>query len=62
MFFIHNHISFDIIVQSQGEKTQNRPGSETGGGSKDCLKKVITTVLVDACFTSKDPNYNPYTN
>ena len=47
----------DIIVQRQGRKTQNRAGS---GDSKDCLKKVITTVLVDACYVSKDSNYNPY--
>lgn len=49
----------DIIVQRQGKKTQSKAGSGTGG-SKDCLKKVITTVLVDACYVSKDPNFNPY--
>ncbi|NVK51602.1 MAG: hypothetical protein HWD85_01615 [Flavobacteriaceae bacterium] len=27
---------------------------------EDCVKEITTTTTINACFISKDPNYNPY--
>ena len=54
-------------VQEQNSISTSRQGIITASNdplplSDDCIKRTYSYTYVNACFISKDPNYNPYFN
>ncbi len=42
------------------QRTLNGGGTVGEIDLDPCIKKIYTTTVVEACFVSKDPNFNPY--